>query len=382
MEIVKKQELELLSCMIVEPSLIDDASILNELIYYDDLYQAIKKVYAKHETIIQHEVNKIYPITNKEWFELAEWYKFPHLRQFSQRMGVYMQTAIDLKVEKMIQEGKSSVDVYNVIDQYNKNAYTEKIGDMYTHMETAIKMFENTNIYQTGFNCLDSKLKIRSGNLIVLSGTPKTGKSTMALNIANNMVDSGKKIAYFSFEMSTNEVVQKLVSLRSGFVCDTADKFAKNSRYITKESFNNNFKLISSTAYTVPAIKKYVIENKIQILFIDQLDCMPINMNEKRHDLRVGANVMALKHLAIELNIAVVLLHQLNRASKGGEMPEVHHLKDSQIVEQKADAVILLNQDSSNDNVIWCKIGANRMGGTGTATLNFIKRISKFEEIR
>jgi len=213
----------------------------------------------------------------------------------------------------------------------------------------------NDNIIQTGFERFDMKIGIRNTNLIVLAASPKQGKTTFALNMMMNMAHKGSKCLYFSFEMSVVELGIKL-----------------NQR--TNKEFNSkNVIIVEASSKTIAEIEMIIKKEKPDIVFVDQLDCIPVNTSQERHDLRLGENVIALKKMTMKNKIPIVLLHQLHRdAAKSDKDPQVYNLKDTSILEQKADAVLLLYADKKRSSFsdivkpITLSVGANRMGAIGT----------------
>ncbi len=377
MKYVEIYELEILSCLIVHPELLKETiGVIPSMIYHDGLYQAVIKVAKDNDVIIQMDVTEYFPIDYEEFNKFADWYKFPHTKNFTNRLAKYMELSLADKVEKMVMEKETADEIVKTIIYYNEKAAIVDSKDMYDYVEETIELLgDHGEVYPTGLTELDNTVQLTGGNLMIVSALPKTGKSTVALNMANNMIRAKKKIAYFSFEMSSSEVIQKLVSLRSRKKIKNRDTFVEYSKELLSSQVNDYFKLVNSNGYTIPQIKKYITDNDVKVAYIDQLDCLPTDKRERRHDLRIGNNVVELKNLAVELNIVIVLLHQLNRTSATLGMPEVHNLKDSQVVEQKADAVILLNKVEDSDD-LWCKVGANRMGAEGTCRLEFIRDLS------
>jgi replicative DNA helicase len=230
------------------------------------------------------------------------------------------------------------------------------------------------------FPLLGSLLALKKKQLVVISARPKVGKTTFALNLVNQIAKEGKKCLIFSFEMSGFEIVQKLVNLNY----PKADKdldYTKKVQNFLRKSHGENIVIIESSGLSPAEIKLKIQTHNPEIVIIDQLDCLPLNHRIERHDLRVGENVSALKKIAIETGTLLFLLHQLNRGADAKITPELQNLKDTSIVEQKADIVLMLwEKIISGYPTFFCRIGANRMGDTGTVSFDFLKSASLFLE--
>ena len=249
--------------------------------------------------------------------------------------------------------------------------------------ETSEVMQAEEVTISTGFKSLD---RITTGiglsSLVIIAATPKTGKSTFALNLAYNMAADKKKVLYFSFEMTQEENAQKIVSMCSLNYSGTKDKYATNLHRVQKDL---PLKFVTSSSMDIMQIKAEIQREKPDVVFIDQLDCIPTPKKE-RYDIAVGEVVIGLKKICIDSKIPIFLLHQLGReAMKNNASPELYHLKNSQIVEQKADSVILLKrdkelEDSGKFEDVQVHVKANRMGGEGFITLKMNPRMSAFRE--
>lgn len=224
--------------------------------------------------------------------------------------------------------------------------------------------------YPTLIKSLDYLVKIRSTNLIVLAGRPKSGKTTLALNFAYSFAKQGFKVLFFTFEMSKYEIVQKILAIITKQTIKNIDDMVNISKI--KEIYNVPLDIIESSGLTVEEMKAQINKIEPDIIFIDQLDCIPVNTSLYRHDLMIGENVMKLKSLSMEFKKPIILLHQLNREAEKINKPSVTSLKDSGLVEQKADVVLQLYREMEEDfklKAITLYVTANRMGILGSVPL-------------
>ena len=227
--------------------------------------------------------------------------------------------------------------------------------------------------FETGFAQLDNKINgFRPGQLIILSGRTGTGKTAFALSCILKMTaqeyttkskdENGQwleskhtiKPAFFSYEMGSEEIVQRLLSSISRVPCKD---IIKNNIVPESNEHNNlleaidilmkrDFYFIDAGGYTLSDIKMEARKLKkegLDIIFIDYIglintDNLPARMQSFEKFAYISRN---LKLLAKELRIPIVALAQLNRQAEDEE-PTVANIRDSGAIEQDADTIILL----------------------------------------
>lgn len=221
----------------------------------------------------------------------------------------------------------------------------------------------------TGYIDLDDLLRgMQPGELVIVAARPSMGKTALALNIAEQMasgVTTGgyssapNPVALFSLEMSKSAVTQRLISARSGIP-------SQNLRGGHKLSDREYRKLLSACDelakapmfvddtpnMTVLALRararRLVAQHGVKAIMIDYLQLLtsPGAARESRQ-VEVSAISRNIKALARELNVPVVCLSQLNRASeqREGNKPRMSDLRESGSIEQDADVVILLHRE-------------------------------------
>jgi replicative DNA helicase len=221
----------------------------------------------------------------------------------------------------------------------------------------------------TGYLDLDDLLRgMQPGELVIVAARPSMGKTALALNIAEQMasgVTTGgynsapNPVALFSLEMSKSAVTQRLISARSGIP-------SQNLRGGHKLSDREYRKLLSACDelakapmfvddtpnMTVLALRararRLVAQHGVKAIMIDYLQLLtsPGAARESRQ-VEVSAISRNIKALARELNVPVICLSQLNRASeqREGNKPRMSDLRESGSIEQDADVVILLHRE-------------------------------------
>lgn len=246
----------------------------------------------------------------------------------------------------------------------------------------------------TGFPTLDKRTNgFQENNLIILAARPSVGKSSLGVNIAQfAATQKGVPVAYFSLEMSMEEIADRMLSAQAGL-----DMFKIKTGNMTKEEFAMLGEAYGALAEApvyiedTPGIsalelrtkaRRLKLENNIQMVIVDYLQLMKGRGLDSRAQ-EVSEISQALKNLARELKIPIIALSQLNRAveSRGGG-PQLSDLRESGALEQDADMVIFLHRpDDENRQHIELHIAKHRNGPTGKIDLYFKGEQTRFFEI-
>ena len=254
----------------------------------------------------------------------------------------------------------------------------------------------------TGLRDLDRAISgLNKSDLILLAARPGMGKTSMALNILLNAGKrSGKNVAFFSLEMSREQLALRLIS---------SECFVDNKKLVTgkltdedwekvavaTDSLNRaNILIDDDSTVTVADInaKCRRVEN-LGLVIIDYLQLMQSAggrqySGENRQQV-VSDISRALKIMAKELNVPVLCLSQLSRAneSRSDKRPMLSDLRESGAIEQDADIVMFLyregyyDKDTPNPNLAECIIAKNRHGETRTVELQWLPEYTTFSGI-
>jgi len=258
----------------------------------------------------------------------------------------------------------------------------------------------------TGFSSLDEFTGgWQETDLVIIGAASSMGKTSLALNLAYNAVKIAKQPALiFSYEMSVNQLIMRLVALESEIpirwiqngqlndedlrrVQQTASEIMDKSIYIDECKQTSLKYLLSKT-------RQYVHSCGVKLVFVDYLQLVTASVGSKgTREQEVSKVARALKNLAKELNITIIALSQLNRGVgyRAESKPTLSDLRESGEIEQAADIVALvyrpeyygINQDENGEStqgkaqIIFAK---GRNIGVGTVTLNFISELTKFQE--
>lgn len=314
--------------------------------------------------------------------------------QLSQKRAIYnlLKENIITVTEKTPEETYTDlIDKTNKIMQRaeKEETFIEQISKTGEEIE---KNYKNKNDYSlyTGITDLDDKiLGLHNGELTIIGARPGVGKTTFALQIAQKIAERKKKVAIISLEMSDVQLIQKLISKKTGvnsykmrsgnLVDDDWEKIAEGIGELCDLPIR-----IITTAFNIQQIEKTIRKlknkNELDLVVIDYIQLIKNQGNFSSREQQVADISRTLKLLTLELNIPIIALCQLNRNANKSE-PTLADLRESGSIEQDADNVFFLYQEKEQDTPIVdivLKIAKQRNGEIGKVYLKFNKPKSEF----
>jgi replicative DNA helicase len=254
----------------------------------------------------------------------------------------------------------------------------------------------------TDFIDLDDKTSgLQKSELIVIAARPSIGKSSLVLNIAENVGNGKDKkpVVIFSMEMSAQQVAQNML-------CSNA-KIDAHLLRIGKLDEHQYSKLplamgdLSESAIFIddtPGLsilelrakaRRLKLQHDIQLIIVDYLQLMEVKERRRTDNREQEISIISrgLKSLARELKIPVIAVSQLNRSveAREGHRPRMSDLRESGSIEQDADVIILMHREDYYDenhkekNKVELNIAKQRNGPTGKVTLTFRREFLRFE---
>jgi replicative DNA helicase len=252
----------------------------------------------------------------------------------------------------------------------------------------------------TGFTDIDKILGgLQRSDMVILAARPSVGKTSLALSIAHNAAKKfGQRVAFFSLEMSNEQVVQRLISAETGI-----DSQKLRRGQIAPEEWGLFMKASNDLAETnfyiddTPGISAIELRTKarrlqsevgIDLLVIDYLQLMRGDYRVENRVQEISTISRSLKALARELDVPVLALSQLSRSveSRNDKRPILSDLRESGALEQDADVVVfiyrdeLYNENTERKNIADIIIAKHRNGPTGVVSLFFKKELAQFRE--
>jgi len=257
---------------------------------------------------------------------------------------------------------------------------------------------------ETHYVDLDEKTSgLQKSDLIIVAGRPSMGKTSFAMNIAENVaIEDGKTVAVFSLEMSKEALLQRMlcsVARVDAHKFRTGSLWQDDMRKITRALeqlgeapiFIDDTPGITISEMRAKARRLLQSKGSLDLIVVDYLQLM--SGGGKRYENRtqeVSAISRGLKGLAKELGVPVMALSQLSRAPEsrgaGDHRPQLADLRESGSIEQDADVVAFIFReevykpdDPELDGVAELIIRKQRNGPTGTVKLAFLKSSTRFE---
>jgi replicative DNA helicase len=229
----------------------------------------------------------------------------------------------------------------------------------------------------------------KPGNLVVIGARTGIGKTTFALNQAVNMAKSKIAVGVISMEMTQNELIDKILGIRANVKQEdihskrdsaTFSKIMGETSKIEGLPIFLNAPRSDDPNKIFNIIKQMVYKRGVKCVFLDYLQLMSYPQQSQNRNYEIGKMTRKLKMLAGEVGIPIVVLSQLKRRD-GNPTPTLNDLRDSGSIEQDANIVLFLHQESEDQEEnpevdIDCIIAKNRGGGKGFRSLYFRKQIS------
>jgi len=254
----------------------------------------------------------------------------------------------------------------------------------------------------TGFIDFDDQTSgLQPADLVIIAGRPSMGKTTFAMNIAENAaIHSKQPVAVFSMEMPADSLAMRMLSslgridqhrLRTGRLND--DDWPRLTSAIAL--LNEAPLFIDDTGGLTPSelrarARRLKREHGLSLIIVDYLQLMSGSANGRQAENRtneISEISRSLKALAKELNVPVIALSQLNRSleQRPNKRPVMSDLRESGAIEQDADIIVFIyrdevyNEDSAEKGKAEIIISKQRNGPIGTVALTFQGKYTRFE---
>jgi len=251
----------------------------------------------------------------------------------------------------------------------------------------------------TGYTDFDKLTAgLQAGDLIVVAGRPSMGKTTLAVNIAENAAIGAKvPTAIFSMEMPSEQLAIRMISslgrvdqthLRTGKFPDEDWSRINTAVQLMSDApiFIDDSPALSPTEVRARA-RRLKREHGLGLIVLDYLQLMQVHGNKENRATEISEISRSLKALAKELSLPIIALSQLNRSveQRTDKRPVMSDLRESGAIEQDADLIVFIyreevyNQDTPRKGIADITIAKQRNGPIGDFPLTFVGRYTKFE---
>ncbi len=295
--------------------------------------------------------------------------------------------------------------VFEIAESGNKAgsgfvALKEELGSVIDRLDMLHQQSGQLTGVSTGFAVLDEMTAgLQKGDLIVIAGRPSMGKTTFALNIAENAAFGPAKarVGVFSMEMSREQLAFRMISslgrvdqsnLRTGRFGDEEWSRINGAIHLMQSApiYIDDTGALTPTDVRARA-RRLKREHGLDLIVLDYLQLMQVAGNKENRATEISEISRSLKALAKELAVPVIALSQLNRSveQRTDKKPVMSDLRESGAIEQDADVIMMIYREevydpnSTRKGIADIIIAKQRNGPIGDIQLTFLGKYTKFE---
>lgn len=429
----REVEEAVLGALMVEPKVVPDVlDSLNANCFYIEahrkIFQAISALAMAHEAIDYLTITEQLKKTN----ELEEIGGFHYLIELSQRVGsaVHIDNHIKILLQRYIQRELITIssgiqrDAFNdsipvddlmqtaqeklfTLAQNNMKRDTLPISDVIkeaiSDIEANQQRSDGLSGVASGFTGLDKfTLGWQESDLVIVAARPAMGKTAFVLTMARNMaVEHKTPVAFFSLEMSSKQLVKRLLVSETGLSSEKIRGGKKFEEYEMHQLHQRIRDLSTAPLFIddTPSLSIYEFRSKarrlvnnakVKLIIIDYLQLMtgPPELKGLREQ-EVATISRSLKAIAKELGIPIMALSQLSRAVEtrgGNKRPQLSDLRESGAIEQDADIVMFIHrpdyyglaEGEESKGLAEIILAKHRNGSTGVVNMRFRANEARF----
>ena len=296
-------------------------------------------------------------------------------------------------------------EVFNIAEQRQRgqsgfSSIKTLLADAVDKIETLYEQEGNITGVSSGFTDFDEMTSgLQPADLIIVAGRPSMGKTTFAMNIAENVAIKGDKpVAVFSMEMPGDSLAMRMMSslgridqhkVRTGKLDDDEWPRLTSAINLLAETrlFIDDTPALTPTEVRSRARRLTREHGQLGLIVLDYLQLMQSPASGDNRVQQISDISRGLKALAKELDVPVVALSQLNRnlEQRPNKRPVMSDLRESGSIEQDADVIVFIyrdevyNEDSPDKGIAEIIIGKQRNGPIGTLRLTFLGQFTRFE---
>ncbi|MFA5074883.1 MAG: replicative DNA helicase [Candidatus Babeliales bacterium] len=416
--LLNSQNLTLVTDTLKSSDFYDDAnSVIYQVIF--DLAQANQKIDL---VVLQDELEKIGKLEQvgglMYLLELQE--DIPAIGMITQHAKIVkdksvlrqlIQSATDIitscygqeleEIEPVLDAAEKKIfQISNKLAPSNFVPFESLLKKTFQHLAKIKSSREGVTGVPSGFAAFDNITSgMQKGDLLILAARPSMGKTALALNMCLNAWKAGFGVGVFSLEMSSEQLVLRMLSseskiphqkIRNALVSsdewveltNTAARLAEAKIYVDDSPGLNILELRAKA-------RKLKSSSNVDLLIIDYLQLLSSNKKHENRTQEISEISRSLKALAKELDIPVLALSQLSRSleSRMDKRPLLSDLRESGAIEQDGDVIffvyrdVVYNPDTDHPDLTEIIIGKQRNGPIGNFHINFNGEITHFEDI-
>lgn len=296
---------------------------------------------------------------------------------------------------------KTLFDVSQKHLRQNFVSIKDVLAESFDRLDSLHKDKESLRGIPTGFGGIDNILAgLQRSDLIILAARPSMGKTSLALNIAQNIATKqGVPVGIFSLEMSKEQLIDRMLASEAGI--DSWKLRTGNLEDKDFEKINKAMGLLAEAPLYIDdspmanvmemrtKARRLQSEHDLGLIVVDYLQLMSARTNSDNRVQEISEISRGLKGLARELNVPVIALSQLSRSveQRNPKIPQLSDLRESGSIEQDADVVMFIyredyyEKETEKKNIAEVLIKKHRNGPTGDVELFFQPEQTLFKSI-
>lgn len=355
---------------------------------YKELFHSMLNQYKKTGTLVIAEMDKSKGFDVDLYMKCSDVAYSGDLKRFNQVQRLVIDRYKEHRIECLTDALKSNSIS---LSDYDK-AYREII-DLHVTETSRITLDDlvgackddKKNIFFRRFKRLGGLMKLKENDFVIVAGATGGGKSGFALNLLEDL-SASYKCLYFNLEMVPQELLQRLIAIKSGLLQDNVarmDKLDQSNQNRASQAMNEIAKRdihIIHKSQTLETIRATIASNNADQHLIVIIDHIGLIGTKARNSYeRMTEIAKELRKYSLDFNCTIIGLCQLNRdALKSNDGPKLSMLRDSGEIEQSASKVLFVWHDVENYSLVLEK---NRSGGLGIIGINYNKGSQRMEEM-
>lgn len=279
------------------------------------------------------------------------------MRRDMYTLGLRLMAVAQDESSDIEEEIKKGINVLNTpyLDGTSKDTtLMDQLAELQNRLDMNLDPNTRLKPVDIGFWKLTNYGAVMNGYLVVVGAATSIGKSAFSLNMAMSAIQNKYKVAFFSLEMSLQQLSSRVVASRTGIdsfrlltePLEHEERIKVNSAIWNMSSYSENLIFDGNQKNDVSticrSIRRMYTKHHINGVVIDYLQIATINGSTDNREQQTAEAARRFQQLCRELNIWVILISQLNRSEKGE--PTIERLRDSGQIAEAADAVILIDR--------------------------------------
>jgi len=402
MNITQAYELQLIARLLSDGNTyFENSDTITEAIftYYPDVFAAYKKAFVEGRQLTMQRVVAELPQHSAAIIKAIKEIDYGiYIQELVAELSeTSRQTTIDNALALASSKTTSEEKMQVIASLLTGVAQMDRI-TFYTGFDVAIEILKNIEAKKhigilTGFEPFDRLTGgLQKSDLVIIAAETSQGKTALAMNIAQNVVDNGCGVFFMSFEMSKEQVVMRMICSK----VEIAKNDLLRNMALYQESAGTLHRLPffisdigrNSIEKVASAIRTAKLRYNIELACIDYLQLLEDKSRQSREQ-EIGQIARMLKNLAKELDICIIALSQLKRPTVGNNhRPTMARLRDSGQIEEAADVIWFIYrpevygidtyEGENTEGLAEMIIAKGRNYGTGKWKTQFIGAYTKF----